>query len=125
MAMGAVIVQRHDLDAAWRLLQRIYTQKEKSLPMIVFGTTLPPIPKYFEDLQHPYSMGLVDIINDAMVLATTYTIVTEWQFNPDQVDNLAQDDPRITALRQKLSNEIAKISLVADLRNQRVQKITQ
>jgi hypothetical protein len=119
----SVVVYQQDLNAAKRLLQRIYTEEDMSLPKVVFGTDMLPIPTCFKNPQHPFTMKLMDMINSTMVAATTYTIVAEWRFNPGQVDNLAPNDQRITALRQKLSTEIANIPLVTDLRQNRMKII--
>jgi hypothetical protein len=122
MAMP-VTVRHSDLEAAWQLLQRIHTPKELSLPMVVFGTDVPPIPTCFGNPQDPFTQNLLNMINQTMVAVTAFTIATEWQLTSEEVDNLMEESPRISALRQRLLSEITEIPVIQELRNMRIQMI--
>jgi hypothetical protein len=113
-------VQQADVDASWRLLQRMLTGNERDLPNLVFGTTELPMPAQFHDPQHPFTKYLVDVVNRNMVAFTTYVTVGELHLDPNQVDQLQVQDPRVVALKQRVKDEVAKISTVAELRAERI-----
>jgi hypothetical protein len=120
----SVNVQQEDLNASWRLVQRMY-QGQTSLPMVVFGTEQPPMPTFFQDPNHPLARQLVSMINDTYVFATTHATVGEWHLSPQEVDQLQMEDPRITTLRQRLANEIALLPQIQELRRGRAQMLNQ
>jgi hypothetical protein len=114
-----------NLDASWRLLQRMFPGNEKDLPNLIFWTNQPPIPTQFRDAQHPFTQDLVALLNQNMVGIATCATVGEWHLEPAQVDRLDVQDPRITALKQRVLNEIAQMPSVQQLRADRMQIITQ
>jgi len=102
-------VQQDNLDASWRLLGRMFTDNEKALPNLIFGTTQPPIPSEFRNPQHPFTQRLLGVLNDTMVGFTTYVTVKGWGLDPNTVDQLQVDDPRVVSLKARVKEEIAKI----------------
>jgi hypothetical protein len=120
-----VPVQQADKDASWRLLQRMYVEKEMSLEMFVFGPTQLPIPAFLSEPNNPTAKQLTSAIYSKLVLATTLTTVGKWHLNPDQVDQLQTEDPRIKTLRQRLADEITSMIQVQDLRVMHLETLLQ
>ncbi len=119
MSQISITVRGTDLQAAQRLLQRMYDQNQRSLPMMVFGSESGPIPAHFQDEHHPLTHELVAQIDETMRAVTTFVAVSEWHLPPDQVETLDVADERVVALRKRLTQEIARIPNVAQLRAER------
>ncbi len=117
--MTTVTVRGTDLKAAQRLLERMYDQNQRSLPMMVFGSESGFIPAHFQDQHHPLTHELVAQIDERMRAVTTVMAVSEWHLPPDQVETLDIADARVVALRSRLATEIARIPDVAQLRAER------
>lgn len=122
--MIQLTVNNDQLQASWRLLQRVFPAAERILPKMIFNTTEPPYPPIFTDPNHPITQDLIHRINDTMVAITTAMAVNEWHLNPDQVDQLTDmADPRINILRQRIRMGVDAMPIVQKLQVERAQKI--
>ncbi len=126
----SLIVHQDSLDASRRLLQRMFPEDESKLQNLVFGTTEPPRLLTLQDPQHPLTKCLVSMLKiDTVAIATIYT-VGELHLDPDQVDQLQVQDPRIVRLKQNILNQISNMPIIQDLRAERLrvkshQRLTQ
>ena len=120
----AITAHQSDLDASWRLLQRLFPGNEKDLPMLVFETTQQPMPEAFTNPQHPFTQYVIGVLQENMLAFTTYVTVGELNLKPDQVDQLQVEDPRIVSLKERVKQEIGKIPTVKDLRAKRIALIS-
>lgn len=115
-------VQQADLDAASRLLNKMYSGKNfRSLPMWVFGTDELPRPGFFRDPGHSATLEITAMINKTLTFATAHAAACEWHLNSQEIDQLQIEDPRVETLRKKLPDLIGELDPVKKLRADRFQ----
>ena len=109
-----------DIEAAFRLIQRMLPD---SLEVIVFENTQPPFPEAFSNPEHSFTKYIVGVLNQNTINFTTGVTVGEWHLDPNAVDQLQVEDPRVVSLKARIKEEIAKIPAIVHLRTQRIKVI--
>ena len=111
-----VTCTQQDLDAAWNLLKRIYSEEDRGLHTMVYGKSAAPI---LRDPSNYHTNYLTKLVNKILTSTTINTTVGEWSLTPTQVNQLQMDDSRIATLLQRLSDRLASHPTIFDLRLQR------
>jgi hypothetical protein len=114
-------VQYANFKTSSRLLHRMYVGDERKLCRMIFNPMPQFIPAFFGNPNHPLTIQARLAINNALVIKTTDTLFEEWGLNSHEIDQLQMDDPRIAALRQRLTREIDSIPFVQQLRAGHIQ----
>lgn len=102
--------------ASANLLQRMFSNDERTPLNIVFGISEPPIPSAFKD---PIVMSSVGNNVDMAGVCCITEFAYELGLDSTQIEQLDVLDPRIEKLKQKVLKEISEIPIVQQLRAER------
>jgi len=121
---SGVLLRGEDIDAASRLLERMFPGRQGTLAMFVFGTNRVPLPESFFD-PNKAEPWLKKVVSDLAIVLAKENVYT-WGLTGSKVDQLdVVKDPRITEIRKKLESALSAMPWVQELRQKRIDIIEQ